>query len=80
MYKLLIVDDSEVQIQTVKRFIDVDMFSIGEIRTALDGAEALDVYKEFKPDIIITDVVMPIMDGIEMTKEIRKLNPNVKFI
>lgn len=80
MYKLLIVDDNQVQIESILRFVDWEALSFGEIRTALDGAEGLDIALEFKPDVVITDVVMPVMDGIEMTQKIRQLRPGTKFI
>ena len=80
MYKLLIVDDNQIQIQSLLEFIDWKKFGITEIVTAYNGEEGLAAYKKTKPDIIITDVVMPIMDGVEMTKRIRGLDPRAKFI
>ncbi len=43
---------------------------------AQNGAEALEVYKKEKVDIVLTDINMPVMNGIELTKEINKLEPN----
>jgi len=43
---------------------------------AENGKDGLELYKEHKPDIIISDIKMPIMNGIEMVKEIRKINPD----
>ena len=60
MYKLLIVDDNQIQIQSLLEFIDWKKFGITEIVTAYNGEEGLAAYKKTKPDIIITDVVMPI--------------------
>jgi len=80
MYKLLIVDDNLIQIQSVIEFIDWEKLGIFEIHTATNGQEGLDTFLQFQPDIVITDVVMPIMNGIEFTTEAKKINPDSKFI
>lgn len=80
MYKMLIVDDNNMQIHSLLQYLDWDSFGITEIKTALDGAEGLEIYKSFLPDIVITDILMPEMNGIELTKEIQKINRNTKFI
>jgi len=46
-----------------------------EIRSAMDGAEGFRVFLEFKSDLIITDIQMPGENGIELMKQIRRLNP-----
>lgn len=45
-----------------------------EVLVACNGAEALDVFKKHKVDIIITDLQMPVMDGMELSKHIREIN------
>ncbi|MBE7028394.1 MAG: response regulator [Ruminococcaceae bacterium] len=80
MYKMLIVDDNNMQIHSLLQYLDWESFGVTEIKTAQDGAEGLRVYKSFLPDIVITDVLMPEMNGIELTKEIQKINKNTKFI
>ncbi len=47
---------------------------VGVLVTAKNGAEGLSAYRECKPDIIITDIQMPVMDGFAMVREIRKLD------
>jgi len=47
---------------------------------AENGKIGLEFYKEYKPDIVISDIRMPVMDGIEMAKEIKKINPNAYII
>lgn len=79
-YKLLIVDDNYMQIRTLLTYIEKGMNGKFEIKTARNGKAGLECFQAFLPHIVITDVVMPKMDGLEMTKEIRKISNDVKFI
>jgi two-component system cell cycle response regulator len=54
--------------------------NFGQVFTASDGIEGLDVFDEHKPDIIITDIQMPLMNGLEMAEEIRKKCSGVPII
>ncbi len=51
-----------------------------EVFAAVNGKEGLDLFLEKRPDIIITDIRMPVMDGLEMSKEIRAIDRDVKII
>jgi len=51
-----------------------------EVHSAKDGQEAKYKAKRLKPDLILMDIRMPKFDGLEVTKDIRKTNPNVKII
>lgn len=53
---------------------------ISKIFVAKDGIEGLEMYNKYLPDIIITDIKMPNMNGIEMVKKIRNKNPNIPII
>jgi len=53
---------------------------VGVLITAKDGAEGLTAYQEHHPDIIITDIKMPLMDGDEMLKHVRTLNTSIPAI
>lgn len=77
--KILIADDHRV----VKEGIESLMASYSEFKViggALDGQEALEKIKELKPDIVILDIEMPKMNGIDVTREIRNFDPNVRII
>ena len=80
MYKMLIVDDNYMQIQSLLQYLDWEQFGVTEIKTAQDGAEGLEVFKSFMPDIVITDILMPELNGIELSKEIQKISTKAKFI
>lgn len=69
-YRLLIVDDE----QDVREFLSYNLSREGyEVYTASDGREAVDVASEKLPHLIIMDVMMPVMDGMEACSEIRSL-------
>ncbi len=68
MAKFLIVDDSSLDRLTLKKCIN----SLGHdvIAETEKGLEALDMYKNFMPDIVILDIIMPDLNGIEVLKQI----------
>jgi two-component system alkaline phosphatase synthesis response regulator PhoP len=69
-YKILIVDDEE-DIQTMLKYsLEKDGF---EVQTTDNGKSCLSIAPEFKPDLIILDVMMPEMDGMETCVELRKI-------
>ena len=51
-----------------------------DVRVAVDGVNGYEVYSQFKPDLVFTDVVMPKMNGIELVRKIREVNPQIKVI
>jgi len=80
MYKLMIVDDEEIIRNGLVNSINWSMHGYSVVAVAENGKKALEAAKSVKPDIILTDIYMPIMDGIEFTKEVRKLYPEVIVI
>jgi DNA-binding NarL/FixJ family response regulator len=77
--RLLLVDDHSVVRQGLKMFLSLDpeLEVIGE---AVDGAEALRLARERQPDVVLMDLLMPVMDGIAATAAIRKELPDVEVI
>jgi len=76
--KVLIVDDNPSIRKMVTTFFKLE--SGIETETAENGAIALSKYETFKPDIVILDISMPVMDGIEALTQLRKKDPNVAVI
>ncbi len=79
MYSLLIVDDEPVIRRGIRKLIDFKALSIGKVYEASDGEKALGIFSEKQPDIILADVNMPKMDGLELAREIKKRNKQVRI-
>ena len=69
MKKVLVVDDDITFVAGIKATLDSARYTVG---SAANGLEALDSIKESKPDLILLDMMMPKMDGIEFLKEMNK--------
>lgn len=78
--RILIIDD-DVQIREgITEGIDWASLGIAEVRNCGDGAAGLAIYEEFRPDIILADVRMPEMDGLEFLQRVREMDESVKVI
>lgn len=77
--KIYIVDDHQMLIDGLKALLSNEvLFSVcGE---ALSGKKAMEELPKLKPDILLTDINMPEMDGIELTREVKKQFPSIKVI
>ena len=84
MYKLLLVDDEEFVLSGMSRLlnslIQTKNLPIAEIRTAQNGLEAIELMEERPADVIITDIKMPGMDGMELIERLSDRNQNCKII
>jgi two-component system, response regulator YesN len=80
MLKLLIVDDEKITRDSLKLYIPWNEIGIDTVDTAKNGIVGLELAKELKPDIILCDIRMPKMDGIEFTSRLREFDQNCKII
>ncbi len=80
MLKLLIVDDEKTTRDGLKEYIPWSELDIDVVETAKNGIVALKLADEIKPDILLTDVRMPKMDGIELASNIKNRFPDCKII
>lgn len=69
--KVLVVDDEPQITRVLRHSLTAHRY---DVRTAADGLSALDTFRDWHPDLIITDLQMPEMDGIELCYEIRKVS------
>ncbi|QSZ40998.1 EAL domain-containing protein [Sulfurimonas aquatica] len=76
-YKILYVEDNLEIAEEIAFFLNK---KAGELYSAYNGEEGVALFNEKRPDIVITDIQMPKMNGIEMIREIRKIDSNVPII
>lgn len=77
MVQILIVDDERDIIEVVKRYLEKEGYTT---YIAHDGVEALNLYKQHAIDLIITDIMMPQMDGYEVMDEVLQQDEHIPFI
>ena len=75
--KLLIVDDEAEICDFLKSFFEERNY---EVRTATSGEEALKAVEQFKPNVVLLDIKMPVMDGIRVLELIKAKHPKMKVI
>lgn len=80
MKKVMLVEDEEFILQGIRYIIDWEALSMEVTAMAHSGREALEMYKENPADIVVTDVEMPFMNGLELLREIRKISSRTRCI
>lgn len=78
--KVLVADDERIIRQAIIRVIDWKTFGVSAVLEARNGKEALKLYEEHRPEIIITDIRMPLLDGLELVKAIRERDQQIQVI
>ncbi len=80
MYKAIIVDDEDLVRQGLKKHFDWSEHNIEIVADLSDGQKAFQFVKDNHVDLVLTDVLMPYMDGITLAKNLRELYPQIKII
>ncbi len=78
--KVMIVDDESNTRDLLKLSVDWDGLNMEAVGDATSGLEALDMLDELNPDIVITDIQMPYMDGLTLSKKIKEMHPDISII
>jgi len=76
----MIVDDERMTRESLAKYVAWSTVHIGSVRTARNGIEALAMADQDPPDILLTDVRMPKMDGLELAARVKTLNPHCKVV
>ena len=78
MANILIVDDSRTSRKILRNILEEAGNEV--VAEGVDGADGVEKFKEFKPDITTLDITMPVMDGLEALKQIREEDGSAKVI
>ena len=78
MARILIVDDSRTSRKILRNILEEAGNEV--VAEGVDGADGVEKFKEFKPDITTLDITMPVMDGLEALKNIKAIDSNAKII
>jgi CheY-like chemotaxis protein len=79
LHRVLVAEDDEAFLDTVEAVLDADgRFSV--VGRARNGREAVEMVERLKPDIVVMDIEMPVMDGIEATRLLRQRLPGLPVV
>ena len=79
-YTVLLVDDEEEVIQVIMKKINWEGLGFSVVGYANNGVKALEMVEEFQPDVVMTDIKMPYMDGLELSNHIKADYPATKIL
>lgn len=68
-YKILVVDDEATLLKTVHAYLQQEGYAV---QTAVNGRSALQLFREFQPDLVVLDIMLPEIDGLEVLRQLRQ--------
>lgn len=80
MLRLLIVDDEDLDREGLLAELDWRQYGISEIKSARTGMEAIRIMENFEPHILMTDIKMPVMSGLQLAEKAKIRFPNIKIV
>lgn len=80
MVKVVVVEDKPPILWSIKQKIENYSLELKVVGEAYNGQEALTLINELQPDIVFTDIKMPLMDGLELISLVKKTHPNIHFV
>jgi two-component system chemotaxis response regulator CheY len=78
MLSLMIVDDSNIIRRKIERCNNTDQFTV--VASAANGAQALELFEERRPQVVTMDLTMPEMDGVACIQQLMALDPTLKIL
>lgn len=78
--KTLIIDDEMLALEFLENLIDWERAGFQIVGTAMNAESGLQLFKEYKPELVITDICMPDKTGLELCREFKHIKPDVKLI
>lgn len=80
LYKVMLVDDEEAVRQAIARKLDWEAIGFEVIATAENGEEALELAEKLSPDVVMTDIMMPFMDGLTLCRKMKESQRNIRIV
>ncbi len=80
LYKVILVDDEEEVREAIRRRIDWEEIGFTVVGTAENGEEALELAENCEPDVVMTDIQMPFMDGLTLLKKLKERLPDIRSV
>lgn len=78
--KVMIVDDDRLSVDYIEHLVCWEDYGYQVVGKAYNGKQALKMFRKYNPHLLITDISMPLIDGIELTREVKQLNPDTRTI
>ena len=79
MYRIIVADDEEELRRAIIRKIQWEEIGFQVVGEAENGAEALELVEKLEPDLILTDIRMPFISGVELARQIREIRPSTQI-
>ena len=80
MKTVVLVDDERSVVESISKLVKWEQYGVKLVATCLNGFEALEAVKKNSPDIVITDIKMPVMNGLELIHRIKEASEKTEFI
>mgnify|MGYP002396316506 CR=1 FL=1 len=77
MKKILIIDDEELILELLKKMLEEEGH---QVSVAVNGEDGLEMFRQYPADLVITDMVMPVKDGLKTILELREIDEDVPVI
>jgi len=80
MYTVIVADDEEELRRALIRRVDWESIGFSVVGEAENGAEALELVEKYEPDLLLTDIRMPFISGIELARQVREVQPAMQIV